>query len=226
MKRSTLRIATLMLALTLITSCFVGGTFAKYVTSANGADNARVAKWGVTASITGGAFATSYDIEDDNSKLELAVESSTEDKLVAPGTEGTFTGVALAGTPETAVNVTKTATVSLTDWIVNVDADGDDKLDGEKFYCPIVVTINETDISGLDYTSADDFKDAIVGAIEAANGEYEPNTNLASITGMNGNYDWEWAFENNSDLEDTALGDKATLDTISIKVEVSVTQID
>ena len=44
-KNRTLRAAVLMLALVLITSCFVGGTFAKYVTSGEAGDNARVAKW-------------------------------------------------------------------------------------------------------------------------------------------------------------------------------------
>lgn len=39
-----MRAAVLMLALVLITSCFVGGTFAKYVTSGTGGDNAKVAK--------------------------------------------------------------------------------------------------------------------------------------------------------------------------------------
>ena len=43
-KNRTLRAAVLMLALVLITSCFVGGTFAKYVTSGDAGDNARVAK--------------------------------------------------------------------------------------------------------------------------------------------------------------------------------------
>ena len=42
-KNWTLRAAVLMLALVLITSCFVGGTFAKYVTSGSGTDSARVA---------------------------------------------------------------------------------------------------------------------------------------------------------------------------------------
>ena len=45
-KTKFMRAALLLLVLTLITSCFVGGTFAKYTTSANGSDSARVAKWG------------------------------------------------------------------------------------------------------------------------------------------------------------------------------------
>lgn len=59
----TMRAAVLLLALVLITSCFVGGTFAKYVTDGLAMDHARVAKWGVTvtAHATGDVFAEKYD---------------------------------------------------------------------------------------------------------------------------------------------------------------------
>ena len=40
-KTKLMRAALLLLVLTLITSCFVGGTFAKYTTSAEGSDTAR-----------------------------------------------------------------------------------------------------------------------------------------------------------------------------------------
>ena len=56
-KNWTLRAAVLMLALVLITSCFVGGTFAKYVTSGSGTDSARVAKFGVTVKANVDVFA-------------------------------------------------------------------------------------------------------------------------------------------------------------------------
>ena len=58
-----MRVAGLLLALVLVTSCFVGGTFAKYVTSGGGTDHARVAKFGVTVKATGNdtMFATQYD---------------------------------------------------------------------------------------------------------------------------------------------------------------------
>ena len=41
------RIVTVLLALCLITSSFVGGTFAKYVSEASGSDTAVVAKWSI-----------------------------------------------------------------------------------------------------------------------------------------------------------------------------------
>ena len=79
-KNWTLRAAVLMLALVLITSCFVGGTFAKYVTSGTSGDNARVAKWGVTVTAheTGDIFAKSYD---------NTVIAEGEYKVIAPGTK-------------------------------------------------------------------------------------------------------------------------------------------
>lgn len=53
-----MRVAGLLLALVLVTSCFVGGTFAKYVTSGHGNDSARAAKWGVVVNVEGdSAFA-------------------------------------------------------------------------------------------------------------------------------------------------------------------------
>ena len=63
-KNWMLRAAVLMLALVLITSCFVGGTFAKYVTSGIGGDVARVAKFGVTVTATNNSmFKTTYETD-------------------------------------------------------------------------------------------------------------------------------------------------------------------
>jgi hypothetical protein len=39
------RIMGLLLVLVLVTSCFAGGTFAKYTSVATGSDEANVAKW-------------------------------------------------------------------------------------------------------------------------------------------------------------------------------------
>ena len=47
-KSKTMRAASFLLVLTLMTSCFVGSTFAKYTTTATGTDTARVARWGFT----------------------------------------------------------------------------------------------------------------------------------------------------------------------------------
>lgn len=225
-KNRTMRAAMILLALTLITSCFVGGTFAKYTTGAEGADTARVAKWGVTASVTGGAFATSYvdDVKSDD--LELAVESSTEDKLVAPGTSGTFAGVALSGTPEVAVQITAEATFTVVGWMIDHD---DDAATADIFYCPIVVTVGTDSVCGLDYSNADDFAADVVEAIESANAVFEPNTDLETVQDAYSGYTWSWAFENadgQSNAYDTKLGNLATAPVISLGLKVTVEQID
>lgn len=113
-----LRIAGLMLALAMITSCFVGSTFAKYVTSASGEDNARVAKWGVLIGIEGAAFGTQYAAEDEGyidagGTLSVKADETVDydqdgelDQVVAPGTSSELLGqhmvATITGTPEVA----------------------------------------------------------------------------------------------------------------------------
>jgi len=114
-----MRAGGLLVVLTLITSCFVGGTFAKYVTENEGMDTARVAKWGVEVTVTGDGFKTSYGKDYAESNVEgNTVISSTGEKVVAPGTKGTFGGVKIPGNPEVAVKIEPTADVDLSGWNV------------------------------------------------------------------------------------------------------------
>lgn len=237
MKRNRwMRAGGLLVVLTLITSCFVGGTFAKYVSEAQGDDTARVAKWGVEVTVTGDGFKTTYGKDAIKSNVEGdTVISSTEDKVVAPGTKGTFGGVKITGKPEVAVKIETTADVELSGW--NVADDGE-------FYCPLVFKIGDTTIDGLDYSAQNaggesSFQAAIKKAIEdATTQEVEANTDLTEI-GENITYSWEWPFENatgdvanQSDELDTKLGNNAADNdpsndpTISITVKTTVTQID
>lgn len=228
-KNKMMRLASSLLVAVLLTSSVISGTFAKYVTSGNANDTARVAKWGVKVAVTGDAFKEDYDMDDTNGYFTYSVESSTTDKVVAPGTTGTFGGVAVTGTPEVAVQVTNEATLTLNgSW--SVDVSGTDK-----FYCPIIINVNGTDISGLNYASATAFAAAVESAIEAANGQYEANRDLSAVANLNGSYTWRWEFSgvtgseiNQTDTYDTALGDAAVLGniTISLNVVTTVTQID
>ncbi|MDO4618738.1 MAG: hypothetical protein Q4B31_04360 [Clostridia bacterium] len=96
MKRSTtLRVATLMLALTLITSCFVGGTFAKYISQTKGTDSVTVAEWSFI--VEGEDITTDTDstvtfniFETINDTGNAADETSVVDGKIAPGTAGSF----------------------------------------------------------------------------------------------------------------------------------------
>ena len=228
-KNNMMRIASVLLVAVMLTSCVIAGTFAKYVTTDDGADEARVAKWGVTAAVTGGAFAKSYNADDQETELTVTVNSSTADKLVAPGTTGTFTGVALTGTPEVAVEITKTATITIDGWMIDHDKNSET---ATVFYCPLVFTIDGKTFNGYKYKDATTLVDDLTDAIQAGSGEYAPNTNLATIDSMNGNYTWAWDFAddtNTSDALDTILGDMVAAGgtaTISIAVDVDVAQID
>jgi len=103
-KNWTTRVAVALLALTMITSCFVGSTFAKYVTKAEGTDNARVAKWGIVLTAAGTPlFKTEYETDDTHGYEGLSVESSDDDCVVAPGTTKAGFTATVAGTPEVAV---------------------------------------------------------------------------------------------------------------------------
>lgn len=91
MKRNNklMRASGFLLVLTLITSCFVGGTFAKYVSRAETSDSARVAKWGVVISngndqgedgiFSGDAFSTIYQ-----GTVVDSVKFENGDKVIAP----------------------------------------------------------------------------------------------------------------------------------------------
>lgn len=108
-KNKMLRLASVLLVLTLLTTSIIGGAFAKYTTQATATDTARVAKWGVTFGTHTDLFATAYkDEKVDPSATTATVKVSTVDNknLVAPGTEGTGLGVQSAGTPEVSYSMT------------------------------------------------------------------------------------------------------------------------
>lgn len=122
-KNKSMRAAGGLLIATMLTSSIVSGTYAKYVTSDEAKDTARVAKFGVTVTASGSLFDTTYkavsggntpggkNATDSEDGTTLTVESFAEagqkaDNVVAPGTKNdkglTF---AIAGTPEVDVAV-------------------------------------------------------------------------------------------------------------------------
>ncbi len=228
----TMRAAVLLLALVLITSCFVGGTFAKYVTSGDAADHARVAKWGVTVTAhgTGDVFAKEYDAVAGQDNTVIA---GGEYKVIAPGTKKeNATLVTLSGQPEVAVNVTYSAEhFSLTgNWASD---------DAGTFYCPLIITVGDTVIKCAEKTSADDVKTAVQAAVAACSANYGAKTDLSTVANGGLKISWEWPFEggatnpNQTDVKDTYLGNQATktatpeiLPSIYIPVTATVTQID
>lgn len=234
-KNWTLRAAVLMLALVLITSCFVGGTFAKYVTSKSGTDSARVAKFGVTVTANGDVFAKEYDINDQAVVGTIAKSVISTDKVVAPGTtsNGNFVAATITGTPEVAVRVSyklDAATLQLENW---KDGDG-------QFYCPLVFKVKTPDgntvISGMEFQTAEAMKAALVNTVAAYTKDYAPGTDLSGKAADTLAISWEWPFETGTDadkpannVKDTFLGDEAAAGraaTVSLTLATTVTQID
>lgn len=120
MKNKMMRIASILLVATLLTTCAISGTFAKYVTKVSGEDTARVAKWGIVLDIASdGIFAEKYAASDAKylaAEGKYSVESSVEgEKVVAPGTNSKEVGTTLVasvkGTPEVATRYTLTGSV-------------------------------------------------------------------------------------------------------------------
>lgn len=221
-KNRSLRVATGLAVAAMLSMCLVSGTFAKYTTSGDSTDTARVAKFGVT--VTGAddsMFAKTYD---------NTVQSGDEWNVVAPGTKGQLTAVALSGTPEVNVKVTNEATVSLTNWTV----------DGA-YYCPLEVKVGTTTtLKGTDYTSAADFEAAIKAAVDGTTATYDAGTALATKTDACPAISWEWKYEGvqggaQTDENDTKLGDAAAADNtankdntpkVNISVTTTVAQVD
>lgn len=86
-----------VLAVTMMfTMCFVGGTFAKYTSSATGTDNAQVAKWDIR--VNGSEIATSDEftfelfqtITDSNLTSAETDMAPADGSIIAPGTSGKF----------------------------------------------------------------------------------------------------------------------------------------
>lgn len=227
----TMRAAVLLLALVLITSCFVGGTFAKYVTSGDAADLARVAKWGVTVTAhgTGDVFAKEYAGIAGQDNTVVADDGKTN--VVAPGTKKeNATLVTLSGKPEVAVNVTYSADhFGLTG---NWQSD-----DNGTFYCPLIITVGDRVIKCAALQNAEAVATAVKDAVAACSATYEPNTNLSAVENGGLKISWEWPFEETdnpgqTDEKDTYLGNQAAtaagldIPAIHIPATATVTQID
>lgn len=209
-KTKLMRAALLLLVLTLITSCFVGGTFAKYTTKGTSSETARVAKWGVTVTATGNTFATKYD-SDITAKTVISADDS---KVVAPGTSGKMATVKLSGSPEVAVKVSCEATFDVKDWTVD-----------NAFYCPLEIMVGSQTITTEGKTEQE-FEKTVTDAIAAYTKEYAAGEDLSAKGADALTVSWKWAFDGNDDIKDTKLGNLPTAPTVTLAITTTVTQVD
>lgn len=97
-KRSSMmvRLVAALVVVMMFTMCFVGGTFAKYISSATGTDSAKVAKWSIKVggtdiakenTFTFDLFKTIKDSDRTNDETDIKY---TDGSIIAPGTSGSF----------------------------------------------------------------------------------------------------------------------------------------
>lgn len=127
------RIVALLLVMCLASSCFVGGTFAKYASTATGTDTAHIAIWTVDidgADIVSQSFEINlFDTLKDSNKSdnETNVKSGTS-LIIAPGTSGsdTFT---VENTSDVTISLSTTHNIGVGYITLNLtDNDDDDEL--------------------------------------------------------------------------------------------------
>ena len=209
-----IRLSALLLALVMITSCMVGGTFAKYTSSADGSDTATVAKWSfdvggteitTTDTITFDLFNT---IKDTN---KTDNESDVFNGKIAPGTSGSFK-LELKNTSE----VNALYTIKL------------EEVEGTQV--PLYYSLTGSDNAAEWYNTIDTLNAAL--ANKQIGMDTAPN-NTASHTVY-----WEWVYQETGDAQDIADNDAAdtalgilaqtvgTAPTVMIKATVTATQVD
>ncbi len=209
-KNKTMRMILITLLIAMIALVLVSGTYAKYTSSASGSDTARVAKWSF---IVGGndivaentfTFDLFKTIKDTDGKDETDVVSANADRVIAPGTSGSF-DLVLENKSETSAKYSVTYTVTNTESIpVQFSVNGTDWKDN----------IEELNIS----TSATDTK------LDANNG-------TKTIT-IQWRWAYENTKENATteekkatDEKDMTLGKVGTAKLI-VQADVTATQID
>ena len=217
------------MVLALGTTCFMSGTLAKYVTSGQGSDSARVAKFGVAVTANGETFAETYKTDDGAFAEVNSVISAGKDEttgianVVAPGTAGNMSSITITGQPEVAVEVK---------YVVDTFELGDNWADKNgNYYCPLQITIGTETLDGATYTSADEFETAVKAKIQGFTAQYEANTDLSGADVAVPSVSWAWPFStsDDNDIKDTYLGDQAAENkaaTVELGMTVSVTQIN
>lgn len=216
-KNRMMRAASALLVAVLLTTCTISGTFAKYTTSVESSDSARVAKFGVAITANGTTFAKEYQDTPENATVEV----KSDVNVVAPGTGGSMASMTLTGTPEVAVKVSYVADFTLSDnWTV----------EGGSFYCPLKINVEGTEVNGSAYDKKGDFEAAVEALINGWTKTYDAGTDLSatSVDTDAVSVSWEWPFSVN-DVNDTWLGNQAASGnpaTVSLTIKTTVEQID
>lgn len=224
-KNKMMRAASGLLVAVLLSTCAISGTFAKYTTSANGTDSARVAKWGFkSASVElTDLFKKSYN----NADGKMTVNSGNTEDIIAPGTtnSGAFS-FTYGGEDLDKNDTTVDAPEVAYEFTVSTDGSSVDSS----------IQANKNIQWRLDDNAWGTW-DKMIADVKALSGdssgkkEYAPNTLPDAFNSNNLNkhtVSWQWIFSTDTaaDTEDTRMGNMDELDDVTLKITVTATQID
>lgn len=222
MKKKLTVLGTLLLAV-VISGYSVSGTYAKYTSSIDLADEARVAKWdikmGQDSMNTLNLFESSYFYGDDD---HLTVQSiaNAEGKradVVAPGTHGQYT-FALQGEIETNYTIDLTATGKNT--VVLKDDAGNITYNPMRFYLDTNDSLKFNEING--WYDFQGLLDALNALYSADGTVYGPGT----VDNTSYTIYWKWDFETSAAANelDTILGQTSAEHIISLDINITAEQ--
>ena len=191
------RLVAVLAGTMMFTMCFVGGTFAKYTSSATGTDSATVAKWSfkvgetdiaTTDTFTFDLFKTIKDSDGINNETEM---NPVDGSIIAPGTQGSFDLVL--------TNASQVTAQYAIDYTVT-NAGG----------IPVQFSVD----GGTTWTN------------DLADVAASDSTKLAANSGTTTiKVQWKWDFNGSNDSFGTALGIGGNA-VLTVKAEVTATQVD
>lgn len=229
-KNVMMRLACFLLVAVLISTSAISGTYAKYVTTDNGTDKARVAKWGVIIDVEGSLFERAYKHQPAeylaNEQVDtITVQAFDTADVLAPGTaNNNGMIITLKGQPEVDTNIEfsitadKDVVLPAGTYRDYTSADETATFTLSEEYRPVKFTL--TNAAGEKVVDKGSLA-AVETYLEGLNKIYHTNTNLATeiAKGDAGTFQltWEWAFDaaNNpnalptNDQADTYLGNLA-----------------
>ena len=210
---------------TLLTMSVISGSFAKYTTSKEGTDSARVAKWGFMQEASIGLndlFSNVYKTDENGT-----VQAST--KVIAPGTEEKSDFSFTYGGADTDKN-NDTVDKPEVKYTFTVSTEGSSI--GEEIK-------NNTNIKwaldGDNNTREWGNWETLLSKIKALSGgengtqTYEAGnlpSNFASANANNHTVYWKWIFEDNNDTKDTEMGNASKLEEVKLNITITATQVD
>lgn len=215
-KNIMMRLSAVLLVAVLLTTCVISGTWAKYTKTGAADETARVAAFGVNIAVSEVDYkeyqATDLLVEEKANTITSAATT----KVLAPGSGVKFSSFTITGTPEVAVALTYTATLTLNNWTV-----------GGNDYCPLVFVINNVEykIDYADINNVAELKAAVEEAITDLSKKYPANTDLETNNDLTISCYWPFSVDGDHDVKDTALGD-ANNANIQLVIGCTVTQID